>query len=308
MADLRSSLPDSPEQKAKVRSLASKQFGVVARRQLLYLGIPSSVIGDWCAGGELHALHRGVYAVGHTALAPEGWLTAAVLYAGPGAMLSDTTAAWWLSLTDRHSSVVHVSTPRKCSSLPGIEVHARRPWTPRWHRGVPVAPLGEVLLGYADVAKADEIRYALAQAEYRGWLDVETIRSHLGRGRPGSAALRQALRAHEPRLAMTRSLLERELLTLCERFRIALPEVNVVVEGHRVDALWPVERVIVEVDGSDSHRSWRQIARDHERDLRLRRAGYVVLRYTWAQVVEQPADVAADLRRALSDRRMGRAR
>jgi hypothetical protein len=75
-----------------MRRLASRQFGIVARRQLVHLGVAGSLIGDWLTLGDLHPLHRGVYAVGHTALATEGWLTAATLYAGPGAMLGLTRA------------------------------------------------------------------------------------------------------------------------------------------------------------------------------------------------------------------------
>ncbi len=38
---------------------------------------------------------------------------------------------------------------------------------------------------------------------------------------------------------------------------------------------------------------------DHQRDLELRAAGYVVLRYTERQLLETPAAVAADIRRFL---------
>lgn len=294
--------PDSPvlSDKERLRALASRQFGVVARYQLLHLGIPGSVIGDWARSAVLARLHRAVYAVGHTALSTEARLTAAVLYAGPDAMLSDATAAWWLSLTDRRPPDVHVSTPRRCRDTSGVVVHDRRAWPRTWHRGLPVAPLHEVLLAYAASATAEDLRYALAQAEYRGYLKLDLWRPGLGQGRAGAAALRKALAAHQPRLAMTRSLLERRLLALCERSGLPAPRVNAVVEGHRVDALWAAERVIVEVDGRDGHRTWAQRQRDLERDLRLRRAGYLVLRYTWAQITERPAEVAADVAAALS--------
>ena len=43
----------------------------------------------------------------------------------------------------------------------------------------------------------------------------------------------------------------------------------------------------------------RSCERDHQRDLELRAAGYIVLRYTWRQLTDTPAAVAADLRRYL---------
>jgi len=51
------------------------------------------------------------------------------------------------------------------------------------------------------------------------------------------------------------------------------------------------------VDGWRGHRSPAQLQSDHERDLELRLAGYIVLRYTERQLIERPAAVAADLRR-----------
>ena len=99
---------------------------------------------------------------------------------------------------------------------------------------------------------------------------------------------------------MTRSELERRFLKECEAAGIALPEVNVVIEGWTVDALWRAERVVVELDGRDNHSSPGQIERDRRKELQLRAAGYVVVRYTWAQVALEPQVVMADLRAILS--------
>src|SRR5204863_10027792 len=107
---------------------------------------------------------------------------------------------------------------------------------------------------------------------------------------------------HEPRLARTRSALERAFLALCERHGIPLPDCKVLVEGWLVDAVWPGQRVVVELDGYRGHRTRAQLERDHERDLRLRAAGYVVIRYSYAQVKRQPAVVAADLKTQLGIR------
>lgn len=272
---------------------------MVARRQLRHLGVSDAVVDVWVAAGELQRIHRGVYAVAHTALAIEGWLTAAVLYAGPGAMLSHDTAAWWMGLTARRAQAIHVSTPRQVGCPSGLVVHGRRALERGWHRELPVAPLSDVLLGYAASSRPDDLRYVLAQAEYHGWLDIEDLETVLGRGRPGSAALRDALAAHQPQLAHTRSELERRLLALCERHRLPIPEFNASVAGWLVDAVWREQRVVVEVDGRAGHADWARIQSDHERDLALRAAGWVVLRYTWRQLERTPTEVARDLAAAL---------
>ena len=140
-----------------------------------------------------------------------------------------------------------------------------------------------------------------AEAEYRGLVDLERVEAEAGRGRPGSAALRAALARHRPQLAHTLSPLEDRFVDFCDAERIPLPEVNRKVVGLMVDALWPSERVIVELDGGAAHGSPVAIERDRRRELTLRARGYVVLRYAWGQITEQPGLVAADLRAALAE-------
>jgi very-short-patch-repair endonuclease len=62
------------------------------------------------------------------------------------------------------------------------------------------------------------------------------------------------------------------------------------------------ERVVVELDGHESHAKPAAVERDRRRDLELRAAGFEVRRYTWQQVTRAPDAVVADLRTAI-DRR-----
>ena len=55
-----------------------------------------------------------------------------------------------------------------------------------------------------------------------------------------------------------------------------------------------------EVDGLDGHRTRAQRQRDYQRDLVLRRNGFVVLRYSYQQVKRQAPEVVDDLIRALA--------
>ena len=95
---------------------------------------------------------------------------------------------------------------------------------------------------------------------------------------------------------------EERFVSLCESARLPLPEINATVEGLMVDALWREQRVIVELDGHIAHSTRAQLERDRRREMRLRAAGFIVLRYTWKQVTEEPDLVAADLAAALSAR------
>jgi very-short-patch-repair endonuclease len=280
--------------------LASRQHGRVARRQLALVDVYDELTRRWVASGYLIRRLPGVYAVGHVAPSVEAVLTEALLYAGPDAALTGAVGAWWLGLRDHEPATIEVATPRRCIPRERIEVHGRRIFTRVWHRDLPTAPVADVLLDYATTASDNELRRALANAEYRGLLDVASLESVLARGRAGSAALRAALQRHQPELARTQSAFERLLLGLCERERLPIPQFNRHVAGYRVDALWPDERVIVEVDGRDGHSSWARIRSDRARDLALRRAGYTVLRYVWEQLADHGGEVAQDIENALS--------
>jgi uncharacterized protein DUF559 len=243
-----------------------------------------------------------VYAVGHRAPSLEADLAAGLLYAGPGAMLSHATAAWWWGLIDQQPKRLAVSTARRCRSLRQVRVHGRRSLERVWHRGLPVTAVAQTLLDYAATSTLRRVRRALAEADYQRLLKLSEVEAVISPGRAGSANLRQAIAVHQPRLAHTRSPLEERFLELCERNELPLPSLNVTVEGFLVDALWSTQRLIVELDGRRAHGTPARMESDRARDLALRRAGYSVTRYAWRQVTEQPDLVVADLRAALSSR------
>jgi Protein of unknown function (DUF559) len=248
------------------------------------------------ADGYLHPDLPRVYAVGHRAPSVKADLTAAVLYAGPGAMLSHATALWWHGLIDHQPWPIEVSTPRRCRSLDGVDVHGRRERRRVWHKDLPTTAIEQALLDFAAVAPLERVRYVLSVADYQQVLDVSALQVIAGNGRAGSTRLRKALERHEPKLARTRSRLERDFLSFCERHGIPLPDdVNVWIEGVLVDAVWWKQRLIVELDGHDNHSSWTQIQRDRSNEIKLRGAGFDVIRYGTIQFEEQPELVARDL-------------
>jgi len=289
-----------PGRTERVTGLAERQGGVVSRAQLLALGLSDSAISRWTAAGRIHRLLPTVYAVGHRAVCLEGRLRAALLYTGDGAVLSHLTAASWWGLVDDPPGWVHVSDGGGRRSIAGVVVHHPREVERTVHRDLPVTTVPRTLLDIASMVSFGRLRRALAQAEYLGLADLDHIASVTGRGRVGSRALRRALAFHQPQRARTLSELEERFLNLCERHGIPLPEVNVTIRGLMVDALWREERVIVELDGRAAHGTAAAIERDHGRDLTLRAAGYLVLRYTWAQVTRGAGLVATDVRTALA--------
>jgi very-short-patch-repair endonuclease len=281
--------------KVRIAALASRQRGRVRYDQLRSIGVGHATISAWRRAGYIYLVLPRVYAVGHVGTSVEAELSAALLYAGPGAMLSHDTGVWWLGLLKYPSIEIHVSTPRRVRCRGNIVVHGERKLERVWHRGLPVTTPSRAILDYAATGPADLLRLVLANADYGDHLDTDELQRIMGRGIAGSAALRAALAIHLPELAHTRSWLERLLLTFCETQQVPIPRINIYIEGWLVDAVWPHQRVVVEVDGLQGHRTRAQLENDHRRDLELRQAGYIVLRYTERQLIETPEAVAADL-------------
>jgi hypothetical protein len=273
----------------------------VARVQLSHLEVPNATVAHWIADSYLTRVLPRVYAVGHVATSYTADLWAAVLYAGPGAMLSHTTGTSWRGLIDCTPGFIEVSTPRDIDSVPGIRVYARRRGLDRQvYKGLPVTSVPQLMLDLAATAEFRLVRNALSRLDYLHILDVDALDAVCGRGKLGSKALQEALRIHQPRLAYVNGRLEENFLTWCERQRLPLPRVNVWVHDVLVDAYWAESNLVVELDGGPGHSSRAQIHRDRSNEMTLRAHGVRVVRYDWALVHHEPAQVRRDIKAQLS--------
>ncbi len=282
--------------KVRVGAVADRQWGRVKWEQLVDLGVPESTISDWIDQGYLHPRLPRVYAVGHISTSIEAQFSEALLYAGPGAMLSHATAAHWLGLLDERPKTIHVSTPRQRRSQPGITVHPRRTCDRVPHNGFPTTALPQTVVDFSADAPLWSIRRLLAQADYNDALDLGAIEAACGKGRPGSSILRTALQRHQPELAYTKSRLERMFLEICEEQDWPLPLLNRYIAGWQVDAHWQDRRIAIELDGHGNHHTPAQLKRDRKKEMDLRKAGWTPIRYSGEQL-DQRHDVIADITR-----------
>jgi very-short-patch-repair endonuclease len=72
------------------------------------------------------------------------------------------------------------------------------------------------------------------------------------------------------------------------------------LHGFQVDALWPDLRLVVEVDGHRFHGGRRAFEADRKRDATLVAHGYTVIRFTAAQLRDEPLIVIGQLAAALA--------
>lgn len=236
-------------------SLAVRQHGVVTRCQLERIGLRSGAIGHRIDAGRLHRVHRGVYAVGHPLLMPEGRLMAAVLACGEGAVLSHRSAALLWDLRPSAATRVDVTIPSRAGRRPraGIRIHRPRSLPDdevTRHRGIPVTTVARTLLDFAAVAAESSLERAVDRSEELRVFDLGAVQAVLDAhpGRAGSAALTAALERRAP-VAITRSGLEERFLAVCSAEGVPRPLVNERLGPYEVDFLWPDERLVVETDG-----------------------------------------------------------
>ena len=285
--------PRSPE--GVIAALASRQYGVVARAQLRAAGVSADAI-DHRVGTVLHPVHAGVYAAGHPALTAEGRWLAGVLGCGPGAALSHRAATAHHGLWHAWRDFVEVSAPRSLNRVRGVILHRpRRLDQVIVVAGIPVTDVSRTLVDLADVVSERLLRKILEQADVLR-LDARPIPIP---GRRGYGRLRRVLADLAP-VTLTRSELEDRFLALCGEAGLPAPRVNGVVHGMEVDFCWPEYRLIVETDGWQYHGTRAAFGRDRRRSAALQAAGWTVVRFTYEDVVRDPAYVVETLRRMLN--------
>lgn len=276
--------------------LAARQHGVVAATQLRWIGFTARAIEIRLASGRLHRIHRGVYAVGHRTLTVSGFRLAAVLRGGTGTVLSHRAAGadWGLR---RWSGRPAVTTPTPRRPIAGIETHyARLPADERTVLdGIPITTWPRTLLDLATVLDHDALVRALNEAEARRLTDSLSLIALLERhrGERGAGALRRALDDASCGRGITRDDLEELFAAFVRRVRLPPPLLNApVVAGEAnctADALWPEQRLIVELQSVQFHGTAAAMSADADRTRRLTLAGYRVVYVTWAQLASRAA-------------------
>ena len=235
---------------------------------------------------------------------------AAVLMTAPSAAVVShgAAAALWgvqIPMTDRQDRRVDliVDDDGRAESRSDRRIHrvGVAPDEVTTCRGLPVTSrartwrdLAGVLEPPALLAVTDQVLARCPAAE----LAEQLRRRPSGRG---AARARRVLPLGDPR---SESPMESVIRWLIHAAGLPSPVVQHVVRDAlgrhlaRADLAWPEQKVIVEFDG-DVHRQREVFVSDNRRQNRLVAEGWVVLRFTSADVLGRPAEVVAEIRRAL---------
>jgi very-short-patch-repair endonuclease len=284
-----------------IEDLATRQRGHVARRQLLELGLGPKAIAYRVRTGRLIPVYPGVYAVGHRRPHPTDRAMAAVLACGPGAVLSHGSAASLWGFFTRWDEPFEVIVARN-----------RRPKKIRTHRcrlvpgdrgrqlGIPVTSPARTVLDCA--LRARKLDRFVKDALLSPWLKegqlADAIRRH-----PHHPAASRVHRAAFGGPGLTQSDLEDKFVAFCERFGIKVPELQFPMDGRVLDAFYPEEGVIVELDSWQFHKDRGTFERDREKDAEATANGLLTVRITDERMDHDDVREAHRLQAILETRR-----
>lgn len=282
---------------AQIARLAQRQFGHIARRQLLDLGVPGRTITSWVDNGRLIRVHAGVYCVGHRQYSPEAIAMAAVLACGPDAVLShDSAAALWG--VRKWPAIPEVTAPH-CRRRTHIRTHRTQTLTRqdvRRHRGIRVTSPSRTILDIQARLTDKQLTRAVNELRFQKHLKGTELDRLL-------QASRRVADLIDPTQNPTRSGKEDDFVTFCKTHGLPIPRINVMMFGHEADAVFDEEKVIVEIDTWDTHNSHQSFTSDRQRDAVAAEHGFLTVRLIAELLAAHPRDEAASLLRTLANRR-----
>ena len=276
-----------------VATVASRNYGVVTRRQLLRAGLTAREIQRRLERGELLPVYRGVYRVGHGASSCEAGYIAAVLACGKGALLADFASAYLLGLVKGRPPEPSVITPRK-KEIEGLKTRRSKYQDKIVWRGIPVTSPARTLVDIAPYLPEEELARACHEAGVRHHTTPAQVKAILARrpNTPGAAKL-MAVMTGDVKLSLSK--LERRFLDRLKEIERPLPVTNRMAGTKLVDCRWPEYQLTVELDGYHYHRSRHTWERDRRREREAYARGDQHRRYTYGDVFEDPAAMLAEL-------------
>jgi very-short-patch-repair endonuclease len=312
-----SSLPDSSGARraqrdalkardAAVAALAAEQEGVIARAQLLDLGVTESQIKER-TDRTLWPVGPAVFALGHPGIKRRGLGKAVLLQAGDQAGLSHLSAGrLWEMVPAGQKGPVHVSLlhRRKIIPPPGVVIHRPPTLTAEdlvEHNGLRVVTPERTAIDLLPTSTVAEITRMLEQ-----------MVTHLGRSPDALHDWGQALKhvRGKPKLtraldnvagpAVIRSEFEALFRAVCLEGGLPIAETNQRIGRWEVDALYRELGVAIELDSYRWHGGRWQFHRDRRKGLAISSAGYELIRISWPQLKHERHEVIEAIRYALA--------
>jgi very-short-patch-repair endonuclease len=302
-----------------LRGLAELQYSVIARRQARAIGASAAALRHRARGPDWEPVTPAVLRLRGSRHSDEQRAMSAVLDAGHGAVLSHNAAAAWWGLPGFDLEALHVTRSRGRSGHTSrlAQLHEVRV-LPSHHvtvlRSVPVTTPARTLFDLAGTLHPKRVERAIENAWSDRIVDGRVLSSMLddmaGRGRRGVSVMRSILAERGPDYVPPASGLEGRFRDLLRRAGLPPMVRQIDVGGEtwlgRVDFLNREAKLVVQIDSERHHTALIDRRADDAQTAAMEDAGFLVLRFTDAEVWYHGDKVVAELRRARTGHRKPR--
>jgi very-short-patch-repair endonuclease len=284
--------------------VAAGQAGAISTAQLAAAGLSRAAVRGLSRSGVLEGAGRGVYVVKGR---PRTWLGAlwlGVLETGTDSFVCRRSAAAMWGLDGAPAGWIEIGARGNS--------HPRRPGTMRMATvrtadlcrigGLPVTRVPRTLVDMAAVVEPDIVERGMECALRRRLVTINDLHAAATATRlPGGRRLLRVIEGRPAGMPPTESDAETIFAQLARSLGLPEPARQVVVSAgrrrYRLDFAWPALRLAVEIDGTAVHGP-DQLKADLRRQNQIVLDGWLLLRFTWHDLVSNPAAVERDLRNA----------
>jgi hypothetical protein len=286
--------------------------GLLLRDRALAAADPDEVLTA-LRSGRLRRVQRGVYLPRRVEATPLVLARAALLSSGAaGAVPSHATAARVHDLVvpaEHRLQHVTVGRSQRRHNRRDLHFHTRSLHCGEVQRceGVPVTTIARTLADLTTSLDRLPAVWALDDAVRRGLCAKADVAAVIERWRGGAGCVLAWQRLAESdgvaesilETAGRLSLLDRGVPLPVPQYELRAPDGTFIA---RLDGAYVLEKVALEYDGTDPHSLPEAVFRDRWRQNRLPELGWTVLRFTWWDVMRDPAGMAATVQRTLRHR------
>jgi hypothetical protein len=291
---------------------AAGRHGVFTRSEARAHGVSDRAIDGRTDVGRYERVAPAVYTIAG-ARRTMAQRIVAVVASFPGlAAASHQTAAELWGLTNRGIRTIEVVTTRwDRVHRPEATVHESLDLVREDvvdHRDIPVTTPARTVV---DLGASNRwlVESALENGIRRGLFTLDEVAAFVARvarrGRRGVGVIRPLLEARKRWDEATESILEDHFRRLLSDAGLPAPTPQFVLRDRseqfvcRADFAYPNARVLVELDSEAHHLDRITFRRDRSKQNRATVLGWIVLRYTWWDLAEQPGRVVDEIRSAL---------
>jgi hypothetical protein len=280
-------------------------LGVISSRALRELGVAN----PWpkCApGGPWQRMHPGVVLLHNGPPTRDQQVAAALLRAGPGAVITGAEACRRHGLPARGQEI-HVLVPGSTRGNGALIVERASPM-PRAHNagGFPVVPAERAVVDACrQLRSPDEATALVAAAIQKGRCTPESLAAEARTNRFGTKLARTVLKE----LGRAESVAERDARRLSRRIRLTTPHWNVTIATPdglfigKPDAWFDDVALAWEIDSKAFHYGPRDYERTLARNTRYAAAGILVVQTLPTRLRDNPDAVAQELKKATKQQR-----